>query len=78
MLHSLDSQLSAIDWIKSPLEVPIPTQRDEIPEVPLGTSGRMRVEVASLIQDPSATGPVLKAGPIAALTDAKAPAARAE
>ena len=66
MLHSLDSQLSAMDWIRSPFDVPIPTHSEVIPEVPLGASGKRSVEVASRIHDPLPTGPVLKAGPIAA------------
>lgn len=77
MLHSLDSQLSAIDWIRSPLDVPIPTQSEASPELPLGAFGRTRVAVASRIQDPLPTGPVLKAGPIAASTEVNATAAAA-
>jgi hypothetical protein len=38
----------------------------------------MRVDVASRIHDPEPTGPVLKEGPIAALTEATAIAARTE
>ncbi len=77
MLHSLDCQLSAIDWIRSPLEVPIPTQREVMPELPLGTLGKMRVDVASRIQEPPPTGPVLKAGPMAASTEVNVMAAAA-
>ena len=69
MFHLSDCQLSAIDWIRSPLEVPMPTQREASPEDPEGAFGRTRVEVASRIHEPSATGPVLKAGPMAALTE---------
>ena len=75
MLQSFDWELSAIDWIKSPFEVPIPTQSDASPELPDGAFGRTSVEVASRIHEPEPTGPVLKAGPIAALTDVVSAAA---
>ena len=80
MLQSLDSQLSAMDCIRSPLDVPMPTQSEVMPEVPLGVSGRSSVDVASRIHEPPPTGPVLKAGPIAARADVVnvAAAARAE
>lgn len=61
-----------MDWIKSPLEVPIPTQRDKSPVESGGVSGRIRVAIASLMNESEATGPVLKAGPIAASTVAVA------
>jgi hypothetical protein len=67
-----------MDWTKSPLEVPIPTQREASPEEPLGASGRVKVEVASRMNESSETGPVLKAGPMAAFTDVKPTAASAE
>lgn len=56
----------------------MPTQREATPDDPLGTSGRTRVEVASRIHELAPTGPVLKAGPMAACTEATAMAARAE
>lgn len=74
MLQSSDSQLSAIDWIKSPAEVPMPTHSEVIPEEPLGIFGRTRVEVASRMNESEATGPVLNAGPIAAFADVQAAA----
>ena len=58
--------------------MPIPTQREVSPEDPLGALGKTRVEVASRIQEPPPTGPVLKAGPMAASTEVEATAARAE
>lgn len=64
-----------MDWTKSPFEVPIPTQREASPEDPLGALGRTRVEVASRMKESSETGPVLKAGPMAAFTDPTARAA---
>lgn len=64
-----------MDWTKSPFEVPIPTQREVIPEDPLGALGRTRVEVASRMKESSETGPVLKAGPMAAFADPMATAA---
>jgi hypothetical protein len=69
MFQSSWFQLSAIDWIKSPLEVPIPTQREASPVDPVGAFGKTSVDVASRIQEPEPTGPVLNAGPMAALTD---------
>lgn len=57
-----------MDWIKSPSEVPMPTQRDMIPAEPEGVSGKMRVAVDSRMKEFVATGPVLKAGPKAAFT----------
>lgn len=57
-----------MDWIRSPFEVPIPTQRDAEPVEPLGALGRVRVEVASRMKESVATGPVLNAGPMAAST----------
>jgi hypothetical protein len=56
----------------------MPTQREVSPVESLGASGRMRVEVASRMKVLLATGPVLKAGPIAASTDVQATAARAK
>jgi hypothetical protein len=67
-------KLSAIDWIRSPLDVPIPTQSEASPEEPEGALGKTSVEVASRIQEPEPTGPVLKAGPMAASTEAAAAA----
>lgn len=64
-----------MDCTKSPFEVPIPTQREASPEDPLGALGRTRVEVASRMKEPSETGPVLKAGPMAAFADPTARAA---
>jgi hypothetical protein len=58
--------------------VPIPTQREASPEFPLGALGRTRVAVDSRIKELSDTGPVLKAGPIAAFTDTIAVAARTD
>lgn len=55
-----------MDWIKSPFEVPIPTHREVMPFALLGAFGRVSVEVVSRIQEPLPTGPVLKAGPMAA------------
>lgn len=69
--------LSAIDWIRSPLEVPIPTQREASPWLLVGGAGRTRVEVDSRMKELEATGPVLKAGPKAALVPATAITARA-
>lgn len=79
MVQSLCCQLSAMDWIRSPLEVPIPTHREVIAseEPPLGPLGRTRVEVASRMKESSETGPVLKAGPMAAFTPVAPRAARA-
>ena len=57
-----------MDWIRSPLDVPVPIHRDASPEDPLGFSGRTRVASASRMKELSGTGPVLKAGPIAAST----------
>lgn len=73
-----DCQLSAMDWIRSPLEVPIPTQREATPEEPVGPLGKMRVDVASRMNELEATGPVLKAGPMAPSTTGMATAARAD
>lgn len=57
----------------------MPTQSEASPWLLLGALGRTRVEVASRIHEPSATGPVLKAGPIAAsATEERATAAKAE
>lgn len=78
ILQELDCQLSAMDWIKSPFEVPMPTHNDASPEEPLGALGRTRVEVDSRMKESEATGPVLKAGPMAAFTEAIAVMARAE
>lgn len=64
-----------MDWIKSPFEVPIPTQSEASPEDPLGALGRVRVDVASLMKESEETGPVLNAGPMAAFVDLKAIAA---
>lgn len=75
--QSLDPWLSAIDWIKSPFEVPMPTHREASPALLLGVLGRTRVEVASRIQEPLPTGPVEKAGPMAASTEVNAAAANA-
>ena len=72
-----DCQLSAMDWIRSPLEVPIPTQSERSPLLPVGALGKMRVEVASRMNELEATGPVLKAGPMAPWTAGMAAAARA-
>lgn len=44
----------------------MPTHRDASPLDPVGAFGRMRVAVDSRIHESSETGPVLKAGPIAA------------
>jgi hypothetical protein len=77
-LQELDCQLSAMDWIKSPFEVPMPTHSDASPEEPLGVLGRTRVEVDSRMKESDATGPVLKAGPMAAFTEAIAVMAKAE
>jgi len=73
-----DCQLSAMDWIRSPLEVPIPTQRERTPEEPVGPLGKMRVDVDSRMNELAATGPVLKAGPMAPSTVVMATAARAD
>lgn len=70
--------MSAIDWIKSPFEVPMPTHSDASPEEPLGALGSTRVEVDSRMKESDATGPVLKAGPMAAFTEAIAVMASAE
>ena len=79
MFQSFWFQLSAIDWIRSPLEVPIPTHSEASPDDPVGAFGRTSVEVASRIHEPEPTGPVLKAGPIAACTEeVNAAAARVE
>lgn len=78
MDHESLFQLSAMDWIRSPFEVPMPTQREASPELPVGALGKTRVEVASRIQEPEPTGPVLKAGPMAASTEVKAAAATTE
>lgn len=80
MLQLDDWELSAIDWIRSPLEVPMPTQSDVSAELepPLGALGRVRVEVDSRMNEFEATGPVLKAGPMAAFTEEMAVAARTE
>jgi hypothetical protein len=51
MFQSSWFQLSAIDWIKSPLEVPIPTQREASPVDPVGAFGKTSVDVASRIQE---------------------------
>ena len=67
-----------MDWIKSPFEVPMPTQRDVSPVEPLGALGNTRVDTASRIQEFEETGPVLKDGPKAASTEVKAMAARTE
>lgn len=56
----------------------MPTQREASPEEPLGALGRTRVEVDSRMKEFEATGPVLKAGPMAAFTEAIAIMARAE
>jgi hypothetical protein len=56
----------------------MPTQREASPDEPLGVLGRTRVEVDSRIKESEATGPVLKAGPMAAFTEAIAVTARAE
>jgi hypothetical protein len=56
----------------------MPTQREASPEEPLGALGRTRVDVDSRMKESEATGPVLKAGPIAAFTEAIAVMARAE
>lgn len=66
--------MSEMDWIRSPLDVPIPTQREASPRLLLGTSGRTSVAVDSRMKVESETGPVEKAGPMAALTDAAAAA----
>jgi hypothetical protein len=67
-----------MDWIRSPFEVPMPTQREASPEEPLGAFGSTRVDVDSRMKDSEATGPVLKAGPMAAFTEAIAVIVRAE
>ena len=67
-----------MDWIKSPLEVPIPTHRERSPELSPGTAGSTKVEVASRIQEFDETGPVLNAGPMAASTEVNARAANAD
>lgn len=57
--------LVARNLIKSsPLVVSIPAEINRSPEDPLGLSGRMRVEMASLMNVSDAAGPVLKAGPM--------------
>lgn len=56
----------------------MPTQREASPEFPLGALGKVRVEVASRIHEPDETGPVLKAGPMAAFTDPRAVTARTD
>ena len=56
----------------------MPTQRERSPEDPLGALGRTRVAVDSRMNELEATGPVLKYGPMAASTEVKANAARAE
>lgn len=67
---------SAMDWIKSPVEVPMPTQRERIPFELMGNPGKTSVEVASRIKVPLPTGPVLSAGPMAACAWVKAHVAR--
>jgi hypothetical protein len=67
-----------MDWIKSPFEVPIPTQREASPDEPLGVLGRTKVDVDSRMKESEATGPVLKPGPMAAFTEAIAVMASAE
>jgi hypothetical protein len=47
----------------------MPTQREVSPDEPVGAFGNTRVETASRIQEPLPTGPVLNAGPIAALAE---------
>ena len=53
----------------------MPTQSDASPDDPLGALGRTRVDVASRMKVSEETGPVLKAGPIAAFADLMAMAA---
>ena len=68
MSQSFALTLSAMDWIRSPFEVPIPTHSAVSPDDPVGAFGSTSVELASRIQEPAPTGPVLKAGPNAAFT----------
>jgi hypothetical protein len=51
-------------WIKSPFDVPIPTQRTVFPTTGLGEFGTIKVDVASRMKLLVATGPVLNAGPL--------------
>lgn len=53
----------------------MPTQSDASPDDPLGALGRTRVDVASRMKVSEETGPVLKAGPMAAFADLMAMAA---
>jgi hypothetical protein len=55
--------------MRSPFEVPIPTHSEVSPTDPVGAFGSTSVELASRIQEPAPTGPVLKAGPNAAFTE---------
>lgn len=50
----------------------MPTQRGASPELPIRVLYRTRVEVDSRIHELEPTGPVLKAGPTAASTEAAA------
>jgi len=52
----------------------MPTQRDASPLLLVGMLGRTSVEAASRIHEFEPTGPVLKAGPKAALTTERAAA----
>lgn len=63
-----------MDWIRSPLDVPMPTHSEASPLLLVGTSGRTSVAVDSRMKVESATGPVDRAGPMAALTDTAAAA----
>ena len=49
----------------------MPTQSEASPDDPLGALGRMSVDVASRMKVSEDTGPVLKAGPMAAFAHLK-------
>ena len=53
----------------------MPTQSEASPDDPLGALGRTSVDVASRMKVSEETGPVLKAGPMAAFADLMAMAA---
>lgn len=56
----------------------MPTHKEAMPLLLLGVAGSTNVEVDSRMKEPSDTGPVLNAGPMAALTEAMPTAASEE
>jgi hypothetical protein len=66
-------KLLVMPWIKSPFEVPIPTQKEISPTGGDGACGSITVDSASRMKLPAGwlTGPVLKAGPLAVKTRPK-------